>query len=152
MGVIKFITEQLEKNVDNAKGFEYIIRVVNSLPKGVLKTGSCVFNTLLNKLNNIMPELHLPGYNYCGTFTKLDERLARGDEPVNKLDAGCKEHDIFYRDHKDTKERHTADKELENIAKARMHASDVSIRENVDAALVRTAMKCERFLGMGLKY
>ena len=152
MGVMKFITEQLENNVDNAKGLGYIIRVVNSLPKGVFKTGSGVFNTLLNKLNNIMPELHLPGYNYCGPFTKLDERLARGDEPVNKLDAGCKEHDIFYRDHKDTKERHIADKELENIAKERMHASDASIREKIDAALVRTAMKSKRFLGMGLKY
>jgi hypothetical protein len=135
MGVIKFITEQLENNVDNAKGLEYIIRVVNSLPKGVFKTGSGVFNTLLNKLSNIMPELHLPGYNYCGPFTKLDERLARGDEPVNKLDAGCKEHAIFYRDHKGTKERHIADKELENIAAERMHASDASIREKIDAAL-----------------
>jgi hypothetical protein len=42
-----------------------------------------------------MPELHLPGYNYCGPFTKLDKRLAKGDERINKLDAGCKEHDIF---------------------------------------------------------
>jgi len=42
-----------------------------------------------------MPELHIPGYSYCGPFTKLNERLARGDEPINKLDAGCKEHDIF---------------------------------------------------------
>jgi len=33
MGVIKFITEQLENNVDNAKGIEYIIRVVNSLTR-----------------------------------------------------------------------------------------------------------------------
>ena len=63
-----------------------------------------------------MPELHLPGYNYCGPFTKLKERLVRCDEPVNKLDAGWKKHDIFYRDHKRTKERHTAHKELENIA------------------------------------
>ena len=42
-----------------------------------------------------MPELHVPGYNYCGPFTKLDKRLARGTKPVNKLDAGCKENDIF---------------------------------------------------------
>ena len=65
------------------------------MPKGIIKIGSGVFNTLLNKLGSIMPELHLPGYNYCGRFTKLDKRLARGDEPVNKLDARCKEHDIF---------------------------------------------------------
>jgi len=95
MGIIKFISEQLERNVDNPKGIEYIIRIVNSLPKGIIKNGSGVFNTLLNKLNNAMPELHLPGYNYCGPFTKLDKRLARGAEPVNKLDAGCKERVFF---------------------------------------------------------
>jgi hypothetical protein len=98
-----------------------------------------------------MPELHLHGYNFCGPFTKLDKRLERGNEPVNKLDAGCKEHDIFYRDHKDTKERHIADKELENIASERMHASDASIREKVDAALVTGVMRAKRFLGAGVK-
>jgi hypothetical protein len=46
------------------------------LPKGIIKNGLGILNTLLNKLGNIMPELHLPGYNYCGPFTKLDERLA----------------------------------------------------------------------------
>ena len=99
-----------------------------------------------------MPELHLLVYSYCGPFTKLNERLARGDEPINKLDAGCKKHNIFYRDHKDTKERHVADEELENIAAERMHASDAGIREKIDAALVRTAMKTKRFLGMGFEY
>ena len=33
-----------------------------------------------------------------------------------------------------------------------MHASDASIREMIDGASVRTAMKNKRFLGMGLKY
>jgi len=42
-----------------------------------------------------MPELHLPGYSCCGPFSKLEERLARGDGQINKLVAGCKEHDIF---------------------------------------------------------
>jgi len=65
------------------------------LLKGIVKTGSGILNTLLNKLNNVMPELLLPGYNYCGPFTKVDKRLGRGDEPVNILDAGCKEHDFF---------------------------------------------------------
>jgi hypothetical protein len=39
-----------------------------------------------------MPELKLPGYNYCGPFTKLDKRLARGYKPINKLDTGCQQH------------------------------------------------------------
>ena len=96
-----------------------------------------------------MPELYLPSFNYCGPFTKLDKRLARDDKPVNKLDASCKEHDIFYRDHKDKKERHIADNELANAANERMHASDSNIREKVDAALVKAAMKSKIFLGMG---
>ena len=137
---------------DSPKGTEYIIRFISCLPKGDFKTGSGVFNTLLNKLSNVMPELHLPGYNYFGPFTKLNRRLARGDKPVNKLDAGCKEHDIFYRDHRDTKERHLADKEFENIAAEKLHASDASIREMIHATLVRAAMASKRLLGMDVEY
>jgi hypothetical protein len=96
MGIINFVRKQLENNVDNPKGIEYIIRVFSCLPKGTMKkTGFGIFNTLINKLNNVMPELHLPGYNFCGPFTKLNERLERVDEPIKTLDAGCKEHDIF---------------------------------------------------------
>ena len=68
------------------------------------------------------------------------------------MDAGCKEHDIFYRDHKDTKESHIADKELENIANERMHASDASVGEKINSALVKAAMKSKRILGIGVKY
>ena len=61
------------------------------MPKGInIESGSGVFNTLLNKLGNVIPELHLSGYNFWGSFTKLDERLARGD---GKLDA---ENMIFF--------------------------------------------------------
>jgi hypothetical protein len=123
--------EQLENIIDTPKSTEYIIRFVGCLPKRLLKTGCGVLNTILNKLGNVMTEMHLPGYNYCGPFTKLEERLARGDEPINKLDAGCQQHDIFYRDHRDTKERHTADKVIANITKERMHASDASFGEKL---------------------
>jgi hypothetical protein len=52
-----------KKNVDNPKGIDYILRIVNSMPKGIIKSGSGAFSTLLNRLNNVMPELHLPCYN-----------------------------------------------------------------------------------------
>jgi hypothetical protein len=94
MSIINFF-RQLEKIVDNPKGTEYIIRFTTCLPKGLFKIGSGVLNTLINKLSNVMPEMHIPGYNYCGPFTKLNKRLARGDAPVNKLDAGCQKHGIF---------------------------------------------------------
>ena len=151
-GIVNFFTDQFENIIDTPKSTEYIIRFVSCLPKGLFKTGSGVLNTLLNKFNNVMPEMHLPGYNYCGPFTKLEERLAIGDKPINKLDAGCQQHDIFYRNHRDTKERHGADEVLENIAKERMHASDASFGEKVNSALVRTIMNSKVAFGMGLKY
>jgi hypothetical protein len=152
MGVVNFFTEKLENIINTLKITEYIIRLVSCLLKGLLKTGSGILNTLLNKLGNVTPEMHLPGYNYCGPFTKLEERLARSDEPINKLDAGCQQHDIFYRDHRDTKERHVADQVLVNIVKERMHASDASFGEKVNSALVRTIMNSKVAFGMGLKY
>lgn len=52
-------------------------------------------------------------YNYCGPFTKLDERLARGDKGINELDEVCKQHDIAYRDAKGNKKKNwAADKKM----------------------------------------
>jgi len=95
IGITIFFREQLENVVDSPKGTEYIIRFVSCLPKGLFKTGSGILNMLLNKLGNVVPEMHLPGYNYCGPFTKLDKRIARGDAPINKMDAGCQKHDFL---------------------------------------------------------
>jgi len=44
-------------------------------------------------INNLTVELHIPGYRFCGPGTRLRERLARGDSPINPLDAACLEHD-----------------------------------------------------------
>ena len=41
-------------------------------------------------------ELHLPGYNFCGLNTRLAERLKRGDQPKNRVDAICLQHDLDY--------------------------------------------------------
>ena len=65
---------------------------------------------LLDIINNIPFELHVPGCQYCGPGTNLEKRLACGDEGINPLDAACKNHDIAYRDHKDLEKRHAADK------------------------------------------
>lgn len=41
-------------------------------------------------------EWHLPGHNFTGPGTRLTERLERGDEPVNRVDALSLHHDIRY--------------------------------------------------------
>jgi hypothetical protein len=68
------------------------------------------------------------------------------------LDAGCQKHDIFYRDHRDRKERYIAYKELANVGNERMHASDASIGEKVSSAVVKPKMNSKVAFGMGLNY
>lgn len=100
-------------------------------------------------INNLPFELHLPGYSYCGPGTKLKARLARGDQPINKLDSYCKEHDIQYSKHKDLEKRHQADKYLQERAWERFKAGDSSFGEKGAAWTVTTVMKAKRKLGMG---
>ena len=44
----------------------------------------------------IQGEWHLPGHNFTGPGTKLQYRLERGDEPINKVDALSLHHDMRY--------------------------------------------------------
>ncbi len=110
-------------------------------------SGSGLFNNILNSLP---VEVHLPGYNYLGPGTNLSKRLSRGDKGINPLDEAAKEHDIYYSQHKDTKSRHIADKELEDKAWNRVLTKDSSLGEKAAAYLTTNLMKAKRHLGMGL--
>jgi len=106
----------------------------------------------LNKLINKLPfEAHLPGYNYCGPGTRLEERLSKNIPGVNKLDDACKSHDIAYSKSNDLSERRQTDKILEDEAWERVKSKDASFREKSAALVVTAAMKAKRKLGMGLK-
>lgn len=61
-------------------------------------------------------ELHILTYQYCGPGTRFEKRLERGDLGINKLDQACKIYDIEYSKHRDLKNRHRADEELEKAA------------------------------------
>lgn len=87
---------------------------------------------------------------YCGPGTRLDLRLSRNDPPINGLDAACKNHDIFYSENEDVKQRHIADKVLANEAYKRMFAKDSSFGEKAAAFGVANIMKAKVKLGMGL--
>lgn len=107
---------------------------------------------LVNSAIDHLPfELHLPGYKFLGPGTKLQKRLARGDHPINRLDASAKEHDIAYAKHKDLEERHKADKVLENKAWSLVKDKDSSFGEKASAWLVTNIMKAKRKLGMGIR-
>ena len=108
---------------------------------------------VLNKLIDLLPvEAHIPGgYRYCGPGTKLEKRLARGDPPINGLDAACKDHDILYNKTSDTAKRNKADLELADRAWQRVTSSDSSLGERAAAYAVTNAMKLKAKMGMGCR-
>jgi len=107
---------------------------------------------LLNSVINALPfELHIPGYQFCGPGTRLSERLARGDQGINSLDAACREHDIAYSQSNDLTERHVADKILAEKARRRIIARDSTLGERAAATAVWAAMKAKTKIGMGMK-
>lgn len=117
------------------------------------KKGRGIISAIANKAIDLLPvEMHMPGMNYCGPGTKLKERLARGDKPVNKLDEFCKTHDIAYSKSSDSNTRAKADKILADNAWTRVTAPDSSLKEKAAAYLVTNLMKAkQKFFGGKLK-
>ena len=106
----------------------------------------------MNKIINKLPfEAHIPGYKFCGPGTKLKARLARGDQPINPLDAACQEHDIAYSQNEDTTLRNVADRLLAAKAWKRVRARDAGFGEKAAAYAVTNTMNLKSTLGMGLK-
>lgn len=110
-------------------------------------TGEGVVNALIN---NLPFEGHLPGYNWCGPGTRVEERLRRGDPGINPLDAACKAHDIAYTRDRDLQSRHRADRALADRAWQRVKSKDASFGEKAAAWTVTNIMKAKTKLGMGV--
>ncbi|NJJ98822.1 hypothetical protein CE176_001205, partial [Candidatus Sulcia muelleri] len=86
-------------------------------------------------------ELHIPGYQYCGPGTRLQQRLNRNDPGINKLDQACKDHDKAYSKYTDLNHRAIADNQLANKAWQRVTSSDASFGEKAAAYAVTNIMK-----------
>lgn len=120
--------------------------VIDSVGKLAKRT----IGTVVNKAVDLLPvELHVPGYQYCGPGTKLEERIKRGDKGINKLDAACKEHDIAYSKYSDSTNRAIADRKLADQAWERVKASDSSVGEKAAAWAVTNMMKIKNKIGGG---
>lgn len=119
-----------------------------SLRRKSKRKGSGLLNTLINKLPF---ELHIPGYQYCGPGTKLDQRLQRGDKGVNLLDEACKDHDIAYSQSNDLSKRHEADEKLYKKALERVKSRSAGVGERLAASVVSVAMKGKTKFGLGIR-
>src|SRR5438034_903741 len=105
----------------------------------------------LNTAINALPfEAHIPGYQFCGPGTRLEERLARGEQGINPLDAACREHDIAYEKYPhDLQQRHAADRALRRAALKRTIAPDARLSERAAALLTAGIMAGKVALGAG---
>lgn len=92
---------------------------------------SCV-----DRFLEMLPEIHIRGYNYCGPNTKLEQRLACGVPGVNELDCACMEHDIAYAESTNLKSRCKADKTLVLKAIRRIFAQDSRFGERSVALII----------------
>lgn len=146
LSVVKFIHDRMEELVDKPNGLKYLLRCLSALPERVIE-GSGLLNDIINKLPF---ELHVPGYNFCGPGTRLEQRLGRGDKGINPLDEQCKQHDIWYRDHKKAEDRWVADKELQKTAWQRVISPDADLNERAVGLATAGTMWLKRKLGMGL--
>ena len=98
-------------------------------------------------------EKHLPNYQYCGPGTRLDIRLDAngnpkpGEEPINKIDKICLNHDKDYQlAGDDLSLKHQADRIMLQMLDS---ITDPTIRERVERLIVKTALKSKLFLGVG---
>ena len=112
------------------------------------KIGKGLINSFIE---NVPFELHVPGYRYLGPGTKLEKKLAANVPGINKLDEAAKKHDIAYSRHKDLKNRHIADKELEYRAWEITKDKNTPLSERATAWLTTNAMKIKRKLGGSIK-
>ena len=108
------------------------------------------FGGFVNKILNsgVLPEIHIPGYNFAGPGTKLKSRLLK---PINKLDAAAQKHDMAYAIFKDKKDRHVADKVLEEEANKIKNDPNSKLQEKAGAFVVENVMKGKQKLGLGKK-
>lgn len=124
------------KNLDT---INYLPAYNNYLPKhSFYKVGS----DIVNFINKLPFQFHLPGHNYTGPGTNLLLNMEKGLKPINDVDKAALEHDIEYFENKDLEKRHEADKKLEQIT---------SKIPSVEAKMVSTIMNVKQKLGLGVE-
>ena len=102
-----------------------------------------------NMLNQTwLPEFHMRTWkskkcNYCGPNTRLEERLARGDEGINRLDQDCKQHDIDYSNALSLSDKHSADQKM-------IDAIEQFPNQSLTERAIKNTIKLKKKLGLDL--
>ena len=114
----------------------------------VLDGGAIDIQNMLNQ--KWLPEFHLtrfPGFkniNFADQNTRLNERLARGDEGINRLHKVCKTHDIDYSNAKSLSDKHKADQEM-------IEAIEQFPNQSLTERAVKNTIKLKKKIGLDVK-
>lgn len=97
-------------------------------------------------------EMHIPGMNFAGPGTNLDERLTstgmykEWSKPVDRVDNAAYHHDLAYQHFPDTATRNVADK----IMLEQMDAiQNPTIRERIERGIIKPIISTKAKFGLG---
>jgi len=97
-------------------------------------------------------EMHIPGMNFAGPGTNLDERLTstgaykEWSKPVDRVDNAAYHHDLAYQHFADTEHRNIADK----IMLEEMDAiKDPTLRERLERGVIKPIIFTKTKFGLG---
>ena len=97
-------------------------------------------------------EMHIPGMNFAGPGTNLDERLTSTgaykdwSKPVDRVDNAAYHHDLAYQHFPDTATRNVADK----IMLEQMDAIKYpTIRERIERGIIKPIISTKAKFGLG---
>ena len=112
-----------------------------------LDGGAIDVQNLLNQ--KWLPEFHMrtwkgKKYNFCGPNTRLEERLARGDEGINRLDQVCKQHDIDYSNAESLADKHKADQKM-------IDSINAFPNQSLTERAIKNTIRVKKKLGLGVK-
>ena len=99
-------------------------------------------------------EMHLPGMNFAGPGTNLNERLTSTEvykdwsKPVDRVDNAAYHHDLAYQHFPDTATRNVTDRLMIQEMDA---IKDPTLHERVERGIIRPIIKAKQKFGMGVK-
>jgi len=82
--------------------------------------------------------MHLPTFEYCGPFTPTREKMRKGIQPRNRVDALCLQHDLDYEQAASREERRLADKKLIQDINS---LTNLSCKERIGAFIVKMCIR-----------
>ena len=138
---------------------KFVVHAPGSLMDLASTTGGDLVNSINSATNKVKflwakfpGEMHLPGMNFAGPGTNLDERLTSADaykewsKPVDRVDNAAYHHDLAYKYLTDKAERNKADQMMIEEMDA---IKNPTIRERIERGIIKPIISTKEKFGLG---